>query len=129
MLVGQSHAAMPQLLPKRAILFDKVLDPRLLSALNPAPASVQTINCNKRAFTPRTVARGETGVTPAQARSRGRLLAPYGKVFPTLPLSLLGIAQESPRVDSLSRSSQKQATWSGVDGTRTRGLRRDRPAL
>jgi hypothetical protein len=29
-------AALPQLLPKHAILFDKVVDPRPLSALNPA---------------------------------------------------------------------------------------------
>jgi len=36
MLVGQSHATLPQLLAKHAILFDKVVDPRLLSALNPA---------------------------------------------------------------------------------------------
>ncbi len=52
----------------------------------------------------------------------------FGEVFPTLP-DLLGIAPNRPGAIGGSRSSLKQAVFSGVDGTRTRGLRRDRPAL
>jgi hypothetical protein len=36
LVVGQSHAARPQLLLKHPILFDKVVDRRLLPALDPA---------------------------------------------------------------------------------------------
>jgi hypothetical protein len=36
LVVGQSHPALPQLLPKHPILFDKVVDRRALSALDPA---------------------------------------------------------------------------------------------
>jgi hypothetical protein len=44
----------------------------------------------------------------------------FGQVFPTLPACLLGIAPKSPGAIFPSRSSQKQATWIGVDGTLTR---------
>jgi integrase len=53
----------------------------------------------------------------------------FGDPFPPLPDALLGIAPESPRAIFLSENSVKTWTCSGVDGTRTRGLRRDRPAL
>jgi integrase len=53
----------------------------------------------------------------------------FGDPFPALPPALLGIAPNRPGRFSRSRSSQKQAVLGGVDGTRTRGLRRDRPAL
>ena len=51
----------------------------------------------------------------------------FGAVFPTLPESTLGPFRIHPKVRR--RSGVKQALLSGVDGTRTRGLRRDRPAL
>ncbi len=53
----------------------------------------------------------------------------FGQPFPPLPADALDIAPISPRAIPASRSSLNQAVLSGVDGTRTRGLRRDRPAL
>jgi integrase len=50
----------------------------------------------------------------------------FGEVFPALPACLFSNSPESPRDYSIA---QKQRESSGVDGTRTRGLRRDRPAL
>ena len=49
-----------------------------------------------------------------------------GEPFPALPA--ISSANRSGTIRA-SRSSLKQALFSGVDGTRTRGLRRDRPAL
>ncbi|MGH7437478.1 MAG: site-specific integrase [Polyangiaceae bacterium] len=43
----------------------------------------------------------------------------FGHPFPPLPGCLLGIAPKSPRAIHGSRSSLKQAVFSGVDGTRT----------
>jgi hypothetical protein len=57
----------------------------------------------------------------------------FGEVFPTLPACLIdpigGLDPVWPGPNLGDESSQKQATSGGVDGTRTRGLRRDRPAL
>ncbi len=53
----------------------------------------------------------------------------FGEPFPALPAGELEIVPKSPRGDIFSRTSQKIGVLSGVDGTRTRGLRRDRPAL
>jgi integrase len=71
-----------------------------------------------------TFATTELYIREAEAVREG-----FGDVFPPLPEELLGIAPISPRGFISSRSSQKEAVLSGVDGTRTRGLRRDRPAL
>jgi integrase len=58
----------------------------------------------------------------------------FGEVFPALPAELLepiggGLAEvwQDPNLGSLIR--ENACLFSGVDGTRTRGLRRDRPAL
>jgi len=72
----------------------------------------------------RTFSTTELYVREAEAVREG-----FGDPFPALPAALLGIAPNRPGRFSRSRSSQKQAVLGGVDGTRTRGLRRDRPAL
>ncbi len=72
--------------------------------------------------------------TLAYVRAAEALAAGFGDVFPPLPEELvrprgrfgLWFGQKPNR---RRRNSQKQAQSSGVDGTRTRGLRRDRPAL
>ena len=53
----------------------------------------------------------------------------FGDVFPPLPACLFESPRNRPGTISFAAISQKQAQSSGVDGTRTRGLRRDRPAL
>lgn len=57
----------------------------------------------------------------------------FGDVFPPLPGCLVdpsgGSASVRLRPNLDDESSLKQGVSSGVDGTRTRGLRRDRPAL
>jgi hypothetical protein len=54
------------------------------------------------------------------------LVEGFGEVFPALPESLLGPADNVP--ESFHRGTTLR-NFSGADGTRTRGLRRDRPAL
>ncbi len=54
----------------------------------------------------------------------------FGVPFPELPSSLLGDAGANPStVVSAGSAKTVDGTRGGVDGTRTRGLRRDRPAL
>jgi integrase len=74
---------------------------------------------------------GHTSVltTELYVREAEAVRGGFGEPFPPLPAGLLRIAPKSPRAISVSRSSLKQAVLSGADGTRTRGLRRDRPAL
>jgi len=60
------------------------------------------------------------------------LRSAFGQVFPPLPPELferrqLGISITSS--DHAAVTSGKDVAFSGADGTRTRGLRRDRPAL
>jgi integrase len=56
----------------------------------------------------------------------------FGDVFPKLPSELYEVvlAEESIRaIDQTPPSTRNYLEMSGADGTRTRGLRRDRPAL
>ena len=53
----------------------------------------------------------------------------FGDVFPPLPPCLLNIAPNRTGTIRDSQNPTKQGRSGGVDGTRTRGLRRDRPAL
>ena len=55
----------------------------------------------------------------------------FGTVFPPLPPELIESTSEFPitSFDHVSASGGVLSRFSGADGTRTRGLRRDRPAL
>jgi len=63
--------------------------------------------------------------TMLYVREGEAIRAGFGDPFPPLPDVLLGIAPG----DIFFTNQPKTSTSSGVDGTRTRGLRRDRPAL
>ncbi len=52
----------------------------------------------------------------------------FGDPFPALPSSVIG-GNRSPESLHRSVSERNFSSFSGADGTRTRGLRRDRPAL
>jgi integrase len=81
--------------------------------------------------------------TQGYVREAENIREGFGDVFPVLPESLLKptnpvlqtqispipIAQRSGQFDDAPVSIGDYVAFSGVDGTRTRGLRRDRPAL
>jgi integrase len=72
--------------------------------------------------------------TQGYVREAEAIRVGFGLVFPTLPVSLLtgesdrSLDQSRARGRFLSRRNYSR-NFSGADGTRTRGLRRDRPAL
>ncbi len=53
----------------------------------------------------------------------------FGKVFPALPAALLKPPKIARAVTKSATGDLSTGNYSGADGTRTRGLRRDRPAL
>jgi len=73
----------------------------------------------------------ETETTMVYVREAENLRDGFGAPFSELPLEALGVARPSaplsPPADGNAESAD--GTVCGADGTRTRGLRRDRPAL